>query len=1159
MSTTDPSFEYNKHSDSTPITGTRADHSDNQAIIDLIVEASDTTISISRLAKRLESQLRVSNSAFESSSQSSNVSRSNAPFDPSNLRRFNSAFGDLGGLLSRFKSGNTPQNLGLSEEQLDSATDRIRLAQNQISLGGYFDEVFLVNLKHEFGNRLSSFHHLAQHGIRPRLWAAVNGYAEPIKSEYEQYQRKELGNLHYAEFNELELERGSHFISSPGAWGYIRTYESIIRFASEEGLKRILILEDDVVLIDNFMNRLGRFMKEIGNNWKVLQLGASQYDWTGIDNQQAERQGFYRPEIIKTCGSFAMALDHSIYNELLGHLSHMDAPFDFIPLGKVYEKHSSECFVAFPNLVMPDVRESNIRCGRNQADHSKNMRWNVEEFKFPRVVPQVAVVTAAPHQIGLPLGKSDLEQNVKINWLYYADGKFRPLHSHEDLQRINVGVHSTVSTEDMREAVEEHLCGVDYDAILILENNIDYAEATLSNAIESLFVSNRIPEQRVHCFRAADNAHIRDSKQIDVTDEKVSIIITTYRRPDNLANAIESILAQTHSNIELIVVDDNGDHSEYREQTAALMSRHLHDSRVSYIKHATNAGGAAARNTGIMACTGEYISFLDDDDIYLPHKTEASLRILRDLDSTYGGVYGGFLGWNSQAEEPQRYRDGDLTKELLTLDYTKHYLCTNTALYRRNALIAINGYDESFRRHQDLELNLRFFEKYKMGVVPTILVQLRPVATDASNILDGVRLLRLKEKFLAKFKHLISLLPEEEQRLVYRNHYEEVERYFGGRKEFITYCRSAAANPETREIISIFDRCFEDFFDVLPRAINWLSDTTNSQNQFKAHVRRERRQELIESREPKSRPLEITAEQLRDLSARIENKQLTASAIRELPQMHCRLLDLRAGVLAEDFHRTQQLFSESISEFGVRLQFALRTIFDSEFDVKDLDGLDLQSRRLIHSVRDFIAGSPVDPSIDQSGRLPLGSLSDSLVSSRITIDIHRQAMLLPTGQKFSLAKLECIQLLNHGLLIHPNSDEKLVYVRIKNPANELGAITGLVFEHSRAKGTAVEVFLSPSLERLDRSHLTTVPGGTKTHFASVPDSLAKSFGESFWLGVRVAGGSKPRAARLMLSEIFIHNKKLAAFERFQGKHSPPGGGPLSDQLVTGPALNDPSK
>ena len=108
----------------------------------------------------------------------------------------------------------------------------------------------------------------------------------------------------------------------------------------------------------------------------------------------------------------------------------------------------------------------------------------------------------------------------------------------------------------------------------------------------------------------------------------VSVIIPTYKRPDKLDVAINSVLRQTYPNVEVIVVDDNDPDTEGRRLTEEKMSKFNDESRVKYIKHDHNKNGSAARNTGARASKGEYVAFLDDDDEYLPNKIESQLQTL---------------------------------------------------------------------------------------------------------------------------------------------------------------------------------------------------------------------------------------------------------------------------------------------------------------------------------------------------------------------------------------------------------------------------------------------------------------------------------------------------------------------------------------------------
>lgn len=110
-------------------------------------------------------------------------------------------------------------------------------------------------------------------------------------------------------------------------------------------------------------------------------------------------------------------------------------------------------------------------------------------------------------------------------------------------------------------------------------------------------------------------------------DELVSIVITTYGRMNTLERALKSVLSQTYSNIEIIVVDDNINMS-IRDSVKAIVKACAND-RIRLICNENNLGGALSRNVGILNATGEYIAFLDDDDEYYPEKVEKQLMLFK--------------------------------------------------------------------------------------------------------------------------------------------------------------------------------------------------------------------------------------------------------------------------------------------------------------------------------------------------------------------------------------------------------------------------------------------------------------------------------------------------------------------------------------------------
>lgn len=192
----------------------------------------------------------------------------------------------------------------------------------------------------------------------------------------------------------------------------------------------------------------------------------------------------------------------------------------------------------------------------------------------------------------------------------------------------------------------------------------------------------------------------------------VSIIIPTYKRATMLNRAISSCLEQSYPNIEIIVVSDNEPDDEFTAQARETVNG-FNDSRVKLIVQKKHINGAVARNIGIKTSTGEYISFLDDDDYIEPEKIEKQVAMLSSLDETWGGVCCRYKVYKKGklVEVMPTFKSGKVYKEIIMrLIKTQ----TNCLLLRRNALFDAGLYDENLLRHQDVQLLSRFTYKYKL-------------------------------------------------------------------------------------------------------------------------------------------------------------------------------------------------------------------------------------------------------------------------------------------------------------------------------------------------------------------------------------------------------------------------------------------------------------
>ncbi|TAK34595.1 MAG: glycosyltransferase family 2 protein, partial [Saprospiraceae bacterium] len=117
----------------------------------------------------------------------------------------------------------------------------------------------------------------------------------------------------------------------------------------------------------------------------------------------------------------------------------------------------------------------------------------------------------------------------------------------------------------------------------------------------------------------------------------VSVIIPTYNRAKTIERAIDSVLNQTFSDLELIVVDDCS-----TDFTVDVIKQYT-DERLIYIRHENNRGEGGARNTGIRNSRAKYIAFLDSDDEWFPNKLEKQMPVIQESDSKVGIVYSHYI------------------------------------------------------------------------------------------------------------------------------------------------------------------------------------------------------------------------------------------------------------------------------------------------------------------------------------------------------------------------------------------------------------------------------------------------------------------------------------------------------------------------------------
>lgn len=169
-----------------------------------------------------------------------------------------------------------------------------------------------------------------------------------------------------------------------------------------------------------------------------------------------------------------------------------------------------------------------------------------------------------------------------------------------------------------------------------------------------------------------------------------------------IERAINSVLNQTYQNFEIIIVDDNSS-----DCTAKIIEDYQNrDKRFKFVKHKTRKGAAAARNTGIKIATGEYISFLDSDDEWLPNKLECELKVmLENKDCIICSCNHVFVNGICNKIVIEPVLKNSVVSQKIVL--RGECFTTNDFTVKREALIKINGYDESLPARQDWDLWIR--------------------------------------------------------------------------------------------------------------------------------------------------------------------------------------------------------------------------------------------------------------------------------------------------------------------------------------------------------------------------------------------------------------------------------------------------------------------
>lgn len=229
-------------------------------------------------------------------------------------------------------------------------------------------------------------------------------------------------------------------------------------------------------------------------------------------------------------------------------------------------------------------------------------------------------------------------------------------------------------------------------------------------------------------------------------EKLVSIIIPTFNGDRFIKETIDNCLDQSYKNIEIIVINDGSSSKKVNN----VLKEYIDKKVIRYI-YQDNKGLAGARNTGILNSTGEYIQFLDDDDLLDKHKIESQVKYLEENKDILG-VYCKTKYFDNDTKEIIKHLEIMPNRDIYGQFLLKNFLSVNSILIRKKELL----FDESLRSLEDYDYWLRYFNTNgKIGFIDNTYCMVRVHNNNMSSNLHRMaeNEIRVLEKELLKNKN----------------------------------------------------------------------------------------------------------------------------------------------------------------------------------------------------------------------------------------------------------------------------------------------------------------------------------------------------------------------------------------------------------------------
>ncbi len=239
------------------------------------------------------------------------------------------------------------------------------------------------------------------------------------------------------------------------------------------------------------------------------------------------------------------------------------------------------------------------------------------------------------------------------------------------------------------------------------------------------------------------------------TELMVSVVLPVYNREDTVARAINSVLNQSYTNLELIIVDDCSTDQSLR------VIRGFQDDRINVIALQQNEGANAARNRGVAEARGRFIAFQDSDDEWAEDKLKMQIddMVCRNLAASFCAHF--LVDGTRRSIVPKDYEKKEKYEADLS-NILKNYnvVSTQTLVVSKDIFIETGGFDEDMPRLQDYEFVIRLVQKAKIGYIAKPLVFVyrttESISTNLDALCGAVALLLAKHRGFLNIESILS-------------------------------------------------------------------------------------------------------------------------------------------------------------------------------------------------------------------------------------------------------------------------------------------------------------------------------------------------------------------------------------------------------------------